>query len=83
MIEENRLTNVIVGHQAIAPSAAISWAKVFYRALSLGVPLSKAFDSAQDAADPGLMLLARRDIRFIRQMMNTTRQPDAFPVSLP
>ena len=68
-----RFTDVIVGHQAIAPSAAISWAKVFYRALSLGVPLSKAFDKAQDATDPGLMLLARRDIRFVRQVMNTPR----------
>jgi hypothetical protein len=62
-----RFTNVIAGHQAIAPSAAISWAKVFYRALSVGTPLSKAFDHAQDAADPGLVLLARRDIRFVRQ----------------
>jgi hypothetical protein len=61
-----RFTNVIVGHQPIAPSAAISWAKTFYRQLSFGVPLSKAFDKAQDAADPGLVLLARRDIRFVR-----------------
>jgi hypothetical protein len=64
-----RFTNVIAGHQAIAPSAAIDWAKVFYRALSLGVPLSKAFDKAQDTADPGLILLARRDIRFVRQLV--------------
>jgi hypothetical protein len=61
-----RFTNVIVGHQAIAPTSALSWAKVFYRALSAGVPLSQAFDRAQDAADPGLVLLARRDIRFRR-----------------
>lgn len=59
-----RFTNVIAGHQAIAPSAAISWAKVFYRALSLGVPLSQAFNKAQDAADPGLILVARKDITF-------------------
>jgi hypothetical protein len=62
-----RFTNVIAGHQAIAPSGAIDWAKVFYRALSAGIPLSKAFDQAQDAVDPGLVLLARRDIRFVRQ----------------
>lgn len=61
-----RFTNVIAGHQAIAPSSALSWAKVFYQALSVGMPLSQAFDKAQDAADPGLVLLARRDIRFRR-----------------
>ena len=62
-----RFTNVIAGHQAIAPSAALSWAKVFYQALAVGVPLSQAFDKAQDATDPGLILLARKDIRFRRQ----------------
>ena len=61
-----RFTNVIAGHQAIAPSSALSWAKVFYQALSVGVPLFQAFDRAQDAADPGLVLLARKDIRFRR-----------------
>lgn len=61
-----RFTNVIAGHQAIKPSAALSWAKLFYQALSVGMPLSQAFDKAQDAADPGLVLLARRDIRFRR-----------------
>lgn len=60
-----RFTNVIAGHQAIAPSAAIDWAKVFYRALSCGVPLSQAFNKAQDVADPGLILLFGRDIRFL------------------
>ena len=61
-----RFTNVIAGHQAITPFGALSWAKVFYQALSVGMPLSQAFDKAQDAADPGLVLLARRDIRFRR-----------------
>jgi hypothetical protein len=61
-----RFTNVIAGYQAIAPYSALSWAKVFYQALSIGVPLSQAFDRAQDAADPGLVLLARRDIKFRR-----------------
>jgi hypothetical protein len=60
-----RFTNVVAGHQAIAPSAAISWAKIFYRALAAGKPLSQAFDKAQDATDPGLVLLARKDIRFV------------------
>jgi hypothetical protein len=59
-----RFTNVIAGHQAIAPGAAISWAKTFYRNLSMSVPLSQAFNKAQDAADPGLILLAHRDISF-------------------
>jgi hypothetical protein len=61
-----RLTNVIAGHQPIAPTAALSWAKVFYKALSVGLPLSRAFDKAQDETDPGLVLLARRDLRFSR-----------------
>src|SRR5687768_1957096 len=61
-----RFTNVIAGHQAITPSSALSWAKVFYQALSAGMPLFQAFDKAQDAADPGLVLLARSDIRFHR-----------------
>lgn len=61
-----RVTNVIAGYQPIAPQNALSWAKIFYQALSFGMPLSQAFDKAQDAVDPGLVLLARRDIRFRR-----------------
>ena len=61
-----RFTNVIAGHKAIAPSSALSWAKVFYQALSVGMPLFRAFDKAQDGTDPGLVLLARKDIRFRR-----------------
>src|SRR5262249_18529952 len=57
-----RFTNVIAGHRETTPSSALSWAKVFYQALSVGMPLFQAFDKAQDAADPGLVLLARRDI---------------------
>lgn len=59
-----RFTNVIAGHQAIAPRAALDWAKVFYQALSYGEALSQAFYKAQDAADPGLVLIARSDICF-------------------
>jgi len=62
-----RFTNVIAGHQAIAPAAAIYWAKLFYRNLSMSVPVSQAFNKAQDAADPGLILLAHRDITFRAQ----------------
>jgi hypothetical protein len=61
-----RFTNVIAGYKPIAPKNALSWAKVFYRELSFGMPLSHAFDKAHDATDPGLVLLARRDIRFRR-----------------
>lgn len=61
-----RFTNVIAGHQPITPSSALSWAKLFYQSLSVGMPLFQAFDKAQDAADPGLVLLARKDIRFRR-----------------
>lgn len=59
-----RFTNVIAGYQPIRPAAAINWAKVFYRNLSLRLPVSQAFNNAQDAADPGLILLAHRDITF-------------------
>ena len=61
-----RFTNVVAGHQAIAPTSALRWAKVFYQALSFGVPLSKAFNDAQDRADPGLILLTHRDVSFRR-----------------
>lgn len=64
-----RFTNVVAGYQAIAPRAALRWAKVFYQALSVGMPLSSAFDKAQDVDDPGLVLLARKDIRFSRPAM--------------
>ena len=61
-----RFTQVIAGHQAITASSALSWSRVFYEELSEGKPLFQAFDKAQDAADPGLVLLARKDIRFRR-----------------
>ena len=48
-----RFTNVIAGHQAISPSGALSWAKVFYQALSLGMPLFQAFDKAQGRSRSG------------------------------
>ena len=34
-----RFTNVIAGYQTIKPSGALNWAKVFYQALSFGMPL--------------------------------------------
>jgi Predicted nucleotide-binding protein containing TIR-like domain len=79
-----RFTNVIAGHQAITPSSALSWAKVFYQALSIGTPLFQAFDKAQDAADPGLVLLARRDIRFRRvaNLPNIEDKPDTSLISI-
>ena len=62
----SRFTNVIAGHQAIAPTSALQWAKVFYRALSTGMALSKAFYRAQDVADPGLVFFKYRDVCFRR-----------------
>jgi hypothetical protein len=59
-----RFTNVVAGHQTIAPGTAINWSKVFYRALAKGQSLSRAFYRAQDEADPGLILMGRRDITF-------------------
>lgn len=61
-----RFTAVIAGHQSIDAFSAIQWAKVFYRALSLEMTLFQAFDKAQDETDPGLVLLARKDLRFRR-----------------
>ena len=66
-----RFTNVIAGYKPIAPKNALSWAKIFYEGLSVGMPLSQAFDKAHDAVDPGLVLLARRDIRFRRLTSNS------------
>ena len=59
-----RFTNVIAGYQTIGAPAAISWAKVFYQALAFGAPLSEAFNRAQKQTDPGLILLAHKDVRF-------------------
>lgn len=59
-----RFTNVIAGHRPIAAGEAISWAKVFYQSLAAGAPLSQAFNTAQDRADPGLLLLSHKDVRF-------------------
>ena len=73
-----RFTNVIAGHQVITPSSALSWAKVFYQALSVGRPLFQAFDKAQDAADPGLILLARRDIKFKRLTSDLIASADKY-----
>jgi len=61
-----RFTNVVAGYRPIEPTAALDWAKEFYRWLAAGSPLSVAFDKAQDRADPGLILLARNDVRFRR-----------------
>jgi hypothetical protein len=61
-----RFTAVVAGHQNIDAFSAIQWAKVFYKALSLEMTLFQAFDKAQDDTDPGLVLLARKDIRFRR-----------------
>lgn len=74
-----RFTNVIAGHQAIAPSSALRWAKVFYQELSVGTPLSQAFDKAQDVTDPGLVLLARKDIIFRRLVKQDKDEGDAPP----
>jgi hypothetical protein len=59
-----RFTNVIAGHQPIAAVEAIDWAKVFYEHLAAGTPLSAAFSTAQRRADPGLILLTHKDVRF-------------------
>ena len=71
-----RFTAIIAGHKNIDPFSAIQWAKVFYKALSVGKPLFKAFDTAQDVTDPGLVLLARKDITF-RRTSSRSKYQDA------
>lgn len=62
-----RFTKVVAGYKSIAPSSALDWAKVFYKELSVSRTLFQAFDKAQDlTGDPGLVLLARKDIKFRR-----------------
>jgi|SoiMethySBSTD1v2_1073268.scaffolds.fasta_scaffold11743_10 Predicted nucleotide-binding protein containing TIR -like domain len=75
-----RFTAVIAGHQKIDPFSAIQWAKVFYKALSVEMTLFEAFDKAQDETDPGLVLLARKDIRFRR--ISRHSKPLVSPVML-
>jgi hypothetical protein len=74
-----RFTAVIAGHQNIDAFSAIQWAKVFYKALSLEMTLFQAFDKAQDETDPGLVLLARKDIRF-RRVSSHSKDRSASPL---
>ena len=59
-----RHTNTIAGHKRINVQQALDWSKVFYPALADGCPLSESFNRAQAIADPGLMLLSKRDFRL-------------------
>lgn len=59
-----RHTNTIAGHQPINVRSALNWSAVFYPALAQGCPLSEAFNRAQTLADPGLVLISRRDFRL-------------------
>ena len=68
-----RFTAVIAGHRKIDPDNAIQWAKVFYKALSVEMTLFRAFDKAQDETDPGLVLLARKDLKFQRVSRHSKR----------
>lgn len=68
-----RFTNVIAGHRPIEPRPALDWAKHFYGALANEKSLLESFRIAQKIADPGLILLAHKDIRFRR---GTSRVPE-------
>lgn len=59
-----RHTNTIAGHQPIDVRSALRWSAVFYPALAQGCPLSEAFNRAQTLADPGLVLISKRDFRL-------------------
>jgi hypothetical protein len=59
-----RDTNIIAGHRPIDPGHALKWSSVFYPALAQGCLLSDAFNRAQAIADPGLLLLSKRDFRL-------------------
>lgn len=59
-----RDTNIVAGHRPIDAGHALQWSSVFYPALAQGCPLSEAFNRAQAIADPGLLLLSKRDFRL-------------------
>jgi hypothetical protein len=59
-----RHANTIAGHQPINVRSALRWSSVFYPALAQGCPLSEAFNRAQTLADPGLVLISKRDFRL-------------------
>jgi hypothetical protein len=59
-----RLTNTIAGHKPIDVRSALQWSSIFYPALAQGCPLSEAFNRAQTLADPGLVLISKRDFRL-------------------
>ena len=64
-IRLGRRTNTIAGHKPIDVKSALRWSSVFYPALAGGCPLSEAFNRAQALADPGLLLISKRDFRLI------------------
>jgi hypothetical protein len=59
-----RHTNTIAGHRPIDVRTALRWSSIFYPALALGCPLSEAFNRSQALADPGLVLISKRDFRL-------------------
>jgi len=58
-------TSVIAGHKPIDARGALRWSSIFYPALARGCPLSEAFNRAQKLADPGLVLLSKRDFQLL------------------
>jgi hypothetical protein len=59
-----RRTNTIAGHKPISVKSALHWSSIFYPALAGGCPLSEAFNRAQALADPGLLLISKKDFRL-------------------
>jgi hypothetical protein len=69
-----RQTNTIAGHQPIDVRNALRWSRVFYPALAAGCPLSEAFNRAQTLADPGLVLISKRDFRLTLTTVDSGQQ---------
>jgi len=70
-----RHTNTIAGHQPIDVRSALRWSSVFYPALAQGCPLSEAFNRAQTLADPGLVLISKRDFRLTLPSADSVGRP--------
>lgn len=72
-----RITNTIAGYKPIDVRSALDWSAVFYHFLAQGCPLSESFNRARDFADPGLVLISKRDFRLtLPQALLPERQPN-------
>jgi hypothetical protein len=60
----SRATNMIASLTLVKYDDFLGWAEVFYKKLSQGAPLSRAYDVASAAAGDRMVLLLRKDVVF-------------------